>query len=141
MGAGCKNRVRPQGGIVANHQTERIGINYRTVERTFEMGWLYLAVAGVCEICWVTGMKLSEGWTRLIPSAVTVVMMGLTYVFLALAVRTIPLGVAYAAWAGFGVLGSALIGTFWFEEPLSPIQWSAVGLITAGIIALRWGTA
>ncbi len=105
------------------------------------MGWLYLAVAGLCEVCWVMGLKLSGGFTRLVPSVVTIVMMGLTYVFLALAVRTIPLGVAYAAWAGLGVLGSALIGTYWFQEPMSPVQWSAIGLITAGIIALRLGTS
>jgi len=104
------------------------------------MGWLYLAIAGFCEVCWVAGMKLSEGWTRLVPSAITVVMMGLTYVFLAMAVRTIPLGVAYAAWAGLGVLGSAAIGSLWFRETLSPVQLSAMAMILAGIVLLRWGT-
>lgn len=105
------------------------------------MGWLYLAVAGFCEVCWVLGMKLSEGWTRLLPSIVTIVMMAFTYVFLAMAVRTIPLGVAYAAWAGLGVLGSAAIGAIWFRETLSPLQVTAMGLILAGIVLLRWGTA
>lgn len=104
------------------------------------MGWLFLIVAGLCEVCWITAMKLSEGWTRLMPSLVTATAMVLTYVFLTLAVRTIPLGVAYAAWVGIGVLGSSLVGRWWFQETLSPVQWAAIVMIATGIVALRWGS-
>lgn len=104
------------------------------------MPWLYLFVAGLFEVGWALGLKLSEGWTRPVASMATVVMMIATYVFLALAVRSIPLGTAYAIWAGVGVVGSAAIGIAWFAEPASWPRLVSIALILIGIVGLKLTT-
>ena len=81
------------------------------------MAWLYLCVAGLFEIAWATGLKYTEGFTRLWPSAWTVAAMIASFLFLAEALKTIPVGTGYAVWTGIGAVGTALVGIIWFKDP------------------------
>jgi small multidrug resistance pump len=99
--------------------------------------YLWLALAIVFEVGWAISMKVSEGFTRLGPSAATVVMYLLSVVFLSLATRKMDIGVAYAAWAGSGVALIAVIGMCWFKEPVSALKLASLGLIVVGIAGLR----
>lgn len=100
-------------------------------------GWIYLTIAGLLEIGWAVGMKYSEGFTKPIPSILTAVGMILTYVFLSLAVKTLPLGTSYAIWTGFGTVGAALFGRFLFGEMLDLPRLLCIAAIVAGIIGLK----
>ena len=101
------------------------------------MQWLLLLLAGLAEVTWAASMKISAGFSKLIPSAVTVVFYVLSAVFLALALKKLPLGTAYAMWTGFGIIGTSLLGIFLFQERLSPIQIACVVLIVVGIAGLK----
>jgi quaternary ammonium compound-resistance protein SugE len=98
--------------------------------------WVLLIVAGVFEIVWAVGLKLSSGLSRPQFAAVSVVAMMISVGFLAAAMRNIPLGTAYAVWTGIGVLGTFLIGIL-LAEPANAIQWLSVGLILVGIVGLK----
>jgi quaternary ammonium compound-resistance protein SugE len=82
-------------------------------------------------------MRLSEGFTRFWPSVATIIMMALTYVFLALSIRSIPLGTAYAIWAGIGAVGAAAVGVTMFNEPATAARAICIGLIVLGIVGLK----
>jgi len=99
-------------------------------------GWLGLAI--VCEIGWATGLKLSAGFTNLGATAATVVLMVLTYICLAFALRDLPLGTAYAMWTGSGAVGVAIIGIVFFAEPLTAVRVFSVLLIVTGIAGLKF---
>jgi len=99
--------------------------------------WIYLLIASICEIGWAIGMKYSAGWTRLWPSAFTVVAMILSVVFLSLAIKHIPLGTAYALWTGIGAAGTAIAGILLFSESAHPARLISILIIAAGIIALK----
>ena len=101
------------------------------------MGWIFLFIAGLTEIVWAVGLKLTDGWTRFWPSVVTLIFIVISYVFLSLALKTIPLGTAYAVWTGIGVVGAALAGLFFFGEPRDPGRLLCIGLILAGVLGLR----
>ena len=101
------------------------------------MDWFYLLIAGLTEIVWAIGLKMTDGWTRLWPSVITLVFMGLSYVFLSLALKTLPLGTAYAVWTGIGAVGTALAGMLWFGEPRDALRLLCIGLIVAGIFGLK----
>ncbi|GAB1430770.1 quaternary ammonium compound efflux SMR transporter SugE [Ignavibacteria bacterium] len=101
------------------------------------MGWIYLLIAGLFEIGWAVGMKYSEGFTKLLPSALTAAGMILTYIFLSLAVRTLPLGLAYAVWTGIGTVGATILGRVLFGEVLNLPQMLCIAAIIAGIIGLK----
>lgn len=101
------------------------------------MAWMYLLIAGIFEMGWSIGLKFTHGFTQLIPSVLTVLGMVLSFFFLAHAVKTLPLGVAYAAWTGMGIIGTSLATIFLFHEPMSPMQMGCVVLIAAGIIGMR----
>ncbi len=101
------------------------------------MKWILLIVAGLLEVTWAVAMKLSNGFTVLIPSAVTVVGYILSAVFLALALKQLPLGTAYAMWTGFGIVGTSVLGIFLFNEKLSLPQVICVSLIVIGIVGLK----
>ena len=96
-----------------------------------------LLIAGVLEVTWAVFMKMSEGFTKMMPSIVTAVGYILSAVFLALALKKLPLGTAYAMWTGFGILGTTLLGVMLFKETISPAQAGCVILIAAGIVGLR----
>jgi quaternary ammonium compound-resistance protein SugE len=99
--------------------------------------WLYLAIAGVLEVVWAIGLKYTEGFTRVVPSAITIVAMAASVWFLALALRTIPVGTGYAVWTGIGAVGTALLGIILFAEPATAGRLLSIGLIVAGIVGLK----
>lgn len=101
------------------------------------MAWFYLLIAGILEIVWAVAMKYSEGWTKLYPSLFTLVSMGIGFYFLSLAVKTLPLGTAYAVWTGIGTIGTVVFGVIFFKEPLDVIKAVCILLIITGIVGLR----
>jgi len=101
------------------------------------MAWFYLLIAGMMEVVWAVALKLSDGFTRPLPAAVVVVAGLLSLLFLALAVRHIPLGTAYAVWTGIGAIGVALIGIFYFNESRHFWRLFFIGLIVVGVMGLR----
>ena len=101
------------------------------------MAWLTLLGAGLCEIGWALGIKYARGWTRLWPSMATVSIMVVSVWLLGKAIKTIPLGTAYAAWAGIGIAGTALVGIVFFQEPRDVARLCCIALIAAGVIGLK----
>jgi len=99
--------------------------------------WLWLVAAGLLEIVWAVGLKYSEGFTRLGPSAVTVAAMGASFWCLARALKDIPLGTGYAIWVGIGAVGTAIAGVLLFAEPATWPRAFCIALILAGIIGLK----
>ena len=99
------------------------------------MAWIVLFVAGLFEVGWAVGLKYTEGFSRLWPSVGTVASMIVSLGLLGLALRTLPLGTAYAIWTGVGTVGTALLGIMLFHEAADPIRLVCMGLILAGILA------
>ncbi len=99
--------------------------------------WLWLTLAGLLEVVWALGMKYSDGFTRLLPSAVTVVAAVASLYFLGLAVRTIPIGTGYAVWTGIGAVGIVILGMILFDEPRDLARLGSIALIIAGISGLK----
>lgn len=105
------------------------------------MAWIYLFVAAIFEIGWAIGLKYTQGFTRLWPSVVTISAMAVSLTLLALAVRTIPVGTAYAVWTGIGAVGTAILGIVLFSEPLTAWRVICLVLILAGIVGLKFSAA
>lgn len=103
------------------------------------MAWLILFLAGLCEVGWAVGLKYTEGYTRLWPTVFTLAGMAASVWLLGLALRTLPLGTAYAIWTGIGAVGVAIMGVILFHESLDPIRIGAIGLIVLGIVGLKIG--
>jgi len=101
------------------------------------MPWIYLLIAGILEVVWAVGMKYSEGWTKLYPSIFTIVSMIIGFYFLSLAVKSLPLGTAYAVWTGIGTIGTVIFGLIFFKEPVDLIKGICILLIVTGIIGLK----
>lgn len=101
------------------------------------MSWIMLLLAGIFEVTWAIAMKYSDGFTVLIPSIITVVGYILSAIFLAFALKQLPLGTAYAMWTGFGIVGTSVLGIFLFQEKLSLPQIICVLMIIVGIIGLK----
>ena len=101
------------------------------------MAWIWLTAAGLLEIVWAVGLKYTDGFTKPVPSAVTVAAMAASVFLLALAVRTIPIGTGYAVWTGIGAVGVALVGMVLFDEPKDLLRIASILLIVAGIIGLK----
>jgi quaternary ammonium compound-resistance protein SugE len=102
------------------------------------MSWLYLLLAGLFEIVWAYAMKQSNGFTRLDYTGIMLVTMLASFVLLALAMRSLPLGTAYAVWTGIGAVGAFAVGVMFLAEPLNMIRMLAVFLILAGIVMLKF---
>ena len=102
------------------------------------MSWLFLVAAGLLEIGWAMTMKYSQGFTRLVPSVLTVVLIMASLSLLSLALKTLPIGLAYAVWTGIGTVGVALVGILVFAEPASAARLGCMGLIIAGVAGLRF---
>lgn len=102
------------------------------------MPWLILVLAGVLETAWAVGLKFTDGFSRPVPTTVTVVALIGSVWLLAVAVRTLPLGTAYAVWTGIGAVGTVIIGILRFGESASPFRLFCVGLIVAGLVGLRF---
>lgn len=101
------------------------------------MAWIYLLIAGIMEVVWSTTMKLSEGFSVLSYSIVTIVGMLASTIFLGLAIKTLPLGLAYPIWTGIGALGAIIVGVVLFHDTLSPQAWFFVALLLIGLIGLK----
>lgn len=105
------------------------------------MPWLHLIIAGLLEVAWAVGLKQTDGWTRLWPGVITALLMIASFFFLSLALRSLPIGTAYAIWTGIGAVGTALIGIFFFNEPRSTARLVCIVLIVAGIVGLKLSSA
>jgi quaternary ammonium compound-resistance protein SugE len=101
------------------------------------MAWVILVIAGIFEIGWAIGLKSTEGFTRFWPSVVTIAAMAISMGLLGLAVRTLPIGTAYAIWTGIGTVGTVLLGIFVLGEPITFIRLFCVVLIVSGILGLK----
>lgn len=101
------------------------------------MAWIILVFAGLFEIVWAYSMKLTEGFTKLTPSIFTIVFMVLSFVLLAYAMRTLPLGTAYTIWTGIGAVGSFLVGVIVLGEPASAMRMLAAVLIISGLVLMK----
>jgi quaternary ammonium compound-resistance protein SugE len=101
------------------------------------VAWIYLLVAGLFEVAWAIGLKYTEDFSRPLPSLLTVAAMALSLGLLGLALRTLPVGTAYAVWTGIGAVGTAALGIYLFGEPVTSARLASIGLIVAGIIGLK----
>mgnify|MGYP001340799436 CR=1 FL=1 len=101
------------------------------------MAWIYLGLAGILEVIWAYFMKKSEGFSLLTPSAITIVTMIGSFILLSIAMRSLPLGTAYAVWTGIGAVGTALMGMLLFGESREVARLVCIGLIVAGIVGLK----
>lgn len=101
------------------------------------MAWIVLLVAGLLEMGWAIGLKYTEGFTKLWPSIGTAISMVLSVVLLGWAMRSLPVGTAYAVWTGIGAVGTVILGIVLFHEPANAARLICVGLIVAGILGLK----
>ena len=101
------------------------------------MAWLLIAIAGVFEIAWAVGLKYSDGFSRLVPSVLTVAAMAASIICLGIAVKSLPVGTAYAVWTGIGAAGTAVLGMYLFGEPATPLRLGSIALVIAGIVGLK----
>lgn len=101
------------------------------------MAWVYLAVAGLFEVGWAIGLKYTDGFSRLMPSVLTLASMAASMGLLGLALKSLPVGTAYAVWTGIGTVGTALLGIYLMGEPATALRLSCIGLIMAGIVGLK----
>ncbi len=104
------------------------------------MPWVYLLIAAACEIAWAVGFKYSNGFTKLTPSIITIAFMIISFGFLSLAVRHLPMGTAYAVWTGIGAAGVAFYGMMFMGEPRDVMRLVAIGVIVAGIVLLKFSS-
>ena len=102
------------------------------------MAWTILFVAGLLEIGWAIGLKYTDGFTRPVPTLLTAASMIASVVLLGLALKSLPVGTAYAVWTGVGAVGTAILGIVLFAEPVTAMRLGAIGLIITGIIALKF---
>jgi len=104
------------------------------------MNWFILILAGICEIGWAMGLKYAEGFTRLWPTLGTIVAMLSSILLLGIAMRSLPVGTAYAVWVGIGTVGTVILGILLLSEPASGARLLSIALIIAGIIGLKLTT-
>jgi quaternary ammonium compound-resistance protein SugE len=101
------------------------------------MAWIELFIAGLFEVAWAIGLKYAHGFTRLGPSLATIACMIASFIFLSRAVRSLPIGTAYAVWTGVGAVGTALMGVLLLDESRDPLRLACIGLVVLGIAGLR----
>ena len=104
------------------------------------MAWAYLMLAGLFEIGFASTLKLTEGFTRLFPTLIFVVCLALSFIFLARAVRDLPIGTAYAVWTGIGAAGTAIVGILLYKEPATALRLLFLSTLIASIIGLKFAT-
>ena len=104
------------------------------------MAWIVLLVAGIMEVGWAVGLKYTDGFTRLWPTVATGAALVASMGLLGMALRTLPLGTAYAVWTGIGTVGTAVLGIALFREPATAMRLVCIGLIVAGIVGLKLAT-
>ena len=101
------------------------------------MAWAILILAGIFEVIWAYSMKLSDGFTKLTPSVVTIIFMILSVVLLSISMKTLPLGIAYTIWTGIGAIGSFVIGIIILNEPMTAMRMIAAVLIVSGLVLMK----
>ncbi|QMI06700.1 quaternary ammonium compound efflux SMR transporter SugE [Citrobacter sp. RHB25-C09] len=104
------------------------------------MSWIVLFIAGLLEVVWAVGLKYTHGFSRLTPSVITIVAMVLSMALLAWAMKTLPVGTAYAVWTGIGAVGAAITGILLLGESANLMRLASLGLIVVGIIGLKLST-
>lgn len=109
-------------------------------DRLIKMAWIILIVAGLFEVGWAIGLKYTEGFTRLWPTVFTVLSMIVSLGLLGLAMKSLPVGTAYAVWVGVGAIGTVILGIMLFGESASVARLASVSLIFAGIVGLKFAT-
>lgn len=102
------------------------------------MAWFYLLAAGLAEIGWAIGLKYTDGFTRPLPTVLTLLSLLISILLLELALRTLPIGTAYAVWTGIGTVGTVLAGMLLFGEPADALRLGCIALIVAGIAGLKF---
>lgn len=105
------------------------------------MTWLILIVAGLLEVAWAVGLKYTAGFTKPLPTALTLAAMAGSVGMLGLALRTLPLGTAYAIWTGIGTIGTVIFGIVVLDEPASALRLACIAMIVGGIVGLKLSTA
>jgi len=101
------------------------------------MAWFLIVIAGMFETAWAVGLKYSDGFSRLVPSVLAVAAMAASIGCLAIALKTLPVGTAYAVWTGIGAAGTAALGMYLFQEPATVLRLGSIALVIAGIVGLR----
>jgi quaternary ammonium compound-resistance protein SugE len=101
------------------------------------MPWIYLMLAGLLEVVWAIGLKYTEGFTRLWPSVITASAMIASIMLLGMAVKSLPIGTAYAIWTGIGAVGAVILGIVLFGDSASPLRLACVGLVVLGMLGLK----
>ncbi|QOW21334.1 quaternary ammonium compound efflux SMR transporter SugE [Novilysobacter avium] len=104
------------------------------------MNWIILLTAGLFEIAWAIGLKYSEGFTRLWPTVGTLAAMAISVWMLGIAMKSLPVGTAYAIWVGVGAVGTVILGVVLFDEPVNALRIGSVALIIAGMVGLKLAT-
>ena len=102
-----------------------------------QLAWLWVVLAGCMEVIWVVGLKQTQGFTKLIPSVITIALMAMSFVLLSQALKIIPIGTAYAVWTGIGAAGSAVAGMMIYGESSSALRLFCIALIISGIVGLK----
>lgn len=101
------------------------------------MAWIYLLLAGVFEVVWAFAMKQSDGFTKLVPTTITAVAMLSSVALLGIAMRSLPLGTAYAVWTGIGAVGALIVGVIALGEPLHAVRVTAAAMIVGGLVLMK----
>lgn len=101
------------------------------------MAWVILFIAGIFEIGWAIGMKYTDGFTKLIPSALTLISMILSVYLLSIAIKEIPIGTAYAVWTGIGIAGTSILGILIFNEPVEILKVLFISMILIAVVGLK----
>ena len=101
------------------------------------MPWIILVLAGLFEVGWAIGLKYTDGFTKLWPTLGTVAAMLVSLGLLGIAMKSLPVGTAYAIWVGVGAVGTVILGIVLFQEPMNPLRLASVGLIIAGLVGLK----
>jgi quaternary ammonium compound-resistance protein SugE len=109
----------------------------REIYWSIAMAWLYLFAAGLLEVGWAVGLKYTDGFTRIVPTTLTVLSMVASVGLLGLSLKSLPLGTAYAIWTGIGTIGTVILGIALFGESASALRLGCIALIVAGIIGLK----
>ncbi len=105
------------------------------------MAWFILFCAGLFEVGWAVGLKYTEGFTRFMPSVLTLAAMAISVILLGLALKSLPLGTGYAVWTGIGTIGTAILGIILFKESADTMRLISIGLIVCGIAGLKFASA
>jgi len=101
------------------------------------MSWILLVLAGLFEVGWAIGLKYTDGFTRPVPTVATIAAMAISLGLLGIAMKSLPVGTAYAIWVGVGAVGTVILGIVLFNEPTNPLRLISVGFIIAGLVGLK----